>query len=212
MNNLKTRTIWLIFFIELLVAIGLLFGAIYAPKKINTFLIILIGIDFVLITFTIQYATYKSFRAKAIKRSYKEKNYKSELDLYDVLENNDFEIRNISYGKSYLKIIDDNAYKVTIITDPNAYFENNDDNKESKLAKKLNKCKRFMGLEIFFNISDELIDKIRDFTIQGEKVYYTALIKDLDNNYKCLNYEAPSENHKLNFEVLYNLLGLKESE
>ncbi|MCR4898485.1 MAG: hypothetical protein K5892_04580 [Acholeplasmatales bacterium] len=212
MKNIKARTVWLIFLIEIIVCIGLLFGAIYSSDGLNKVMVVLIGIDFILITFTIQAATYKSFKNKAIKNSYVEKIFINDSDLYEMVNKNKFEDRNRYYGKSYLKIDNDNAYKVTIITDPEGYFNAKDEGNDSKLNKRLNKCKRFMGVEIFLNSNEELKEKIKDFTIQGEKVYYTALLKVDDNIYKCFNYEEPSVNHKENFDYLFDLLGFKKSE
>ena len=144
-----------------------------------------------------------------MKKSYTKQVFKSDLNLYEVLENNEFENRKRSYGNSYLKIIDDNAYKVTLITNPDLYFKNTeDDNSNSKLAKRLNKCKRFMGVEIFLDKNEELLSKIKDFSIQCERVYYTALLKNEDE-YICFNYIEPNDNHKSNYDYLYELLGMK---
>lgn len=212
MNKIKTRTIWIIFIIELLACVGLLFGAIYSDDTLNKILIVLIGVDFILITFTIQAATYKSFRIKAERKFYKEKIFINENDLYDIINENGFEDRNRIYGKSYLKIVNDNAYKVTIITDPEGYFSDTDESDNSSVRKKLDKCKRFMGVEIFLNSNEQLLSRIKDFSLQGEKVYYTALLKIEDNLYKCFNYEEPSDNHKANYDYLFDLLGFKKSE
>ena len=212
MNNIKARYIWIVFLIEIIVCVGLLFGAIYSDGGLNKVMVVFIGVDFILITFTIQAASYKTFKTKAEKRLYIEKIFVNDLDLYDVINKNDFLDRNRTYGKSYLKIIDDNAYKVTIITDPLGYFNDTNEENDSKLHKRLNQCKRFIGVEIFLNSNDKLLSKLKDFTIQGEKVYYTALLKIDDNLYKCFNYEEPTENHKENFDYLFDLLGFKRGE
>ena len=51
------------------------------------------------------------------------------------------------------------------------------------------------AIEVFLNTNSEVKDKIADFTIQVEKIYYTAFEKTEDNKFICYNYEKPNEKH-----------------
>ena len=99
----------------------------------------------------------------------------------DKLHELKFELRERNYGKSYLKIENRSAYKVVLVTDPVGYFNHDEDDENTEPNKKLDNCLTFTAVEIFINSNDELREKLPDFTIQVEKVYYTALEKIDDN-------------------------------
>lgn len=214
MKNIKARTLWIIVAIELLVGVGLIFACIYTSDAINKVMIVLMTISFVLLTFTIQFATMKSFRYKPKKNNYIKKEYINDNDLFDKLKELKFDLRERSYGKSYLKIENRSAYKVVLVSDADGYFnhEENDNETNEEVNKKLDKCLTFTAVEIFLNSNDIVKEKITDFTIQVEKIYYTALEKIDDNKYLCHNYEAPNEKHKDDLNYLYEMLGFKEVE
>lgn len=213
MRNIKARTLWIIVIIELLVGVGLIFACIYSNDVINKVMIVLMTITFILLTFTIQLATMKSFKYKPKKNNYIKKEYSNTNDLFDKLNELKFDVRERTYGKSYLKIENRSAYKVVLVSDPDGYFnhEEKDDNEANEaLNKKLDNCLTFTAVEIFLNSNDEVKEKITDFTIQVEKVYYTALEKIDDNKYLCHNYEEPNDKHKANLNHLYEMLGFNE--
>ena len=83
-----------------------------------------------------------------------------------------------------------------------------DDNYEPN--KELDKCKSFVGIEIFNQIDENNYNKLKEFTIQTSNIYYTSVVKEENGNYKCLNYEAPKENHKESYEKLFNDICLEE--
>ena len=209
-NKIKTRYIWIFALVLFLFAVGFILLAIYTPSGIsNKLFIVLMTIDLILFTFTIQWGIQRSIRYKPKPIKYETKLYESNKDFDEALKNNKFELRNRSYGRSYIKIEGKNAYKVVLINEPDNYFiaDNNDSN--SGLAKKLDRCDTFTAVEIFLNSNDEIKAKIADFTLQGERVYYTALERTNDG-YLCHNYIMPNENHKINLEHLYEYLGLVE--
>lgn len=207
--NFKARTYWLLAILLLIISGGMVALAIYGPSSINTLSIVLMTISLILLTFDIQLAIQKSikYRPKPIKCE--ERKYEKKIDFDEALKNNGFTLRNRYIGRSYIKIEGKVAYKVVIINDSSKYFENVEEPKDDKLKDKLDKCDKFMGLEIFIN-PDEVIEKrIIDFSIQGEKVYYTAIMR-VDDSYVCKNYIEPSNEHKENFDYLFKLLGLEE--
>ena len=209
--KIKTRYIWLMALILFLLAIGFILLAIYTPTGMsNKLFVVLMTIDLILFTFVIQWGIQRSIKFKPKKIEYETKLYESNLDFDDALKNNKFDLRNRSYGRSYIKIEGKNAYKVVLVNDPEGYFNSdNSDSTDKNLAKRLDRCETFTAVEIFLNTNDEIKSKIADFTLQGDKVYYTALER-IDDGYLCHNYEEPSEIHKLNLAHLYEYLGLTE--
>ena len=210
MRNIKARTLWLIALILLVIGVGLVIGCIYTDNATNKAMIVLMTVDFVILAFVIQFASFKSFKYKPKKKDYITKKYTNENDLLDKLKSLKFEQRERSYGVSFLKIEKRSAYKVVLITDPDGYFnhDENDDNVEPNKA--LDKCLTFTAVEIFLNSNDLVREKLPDFTIQVEKVYYTSLEKIDDGLYLCHNYEKPNEKHIDDVNHLYDMLGFKE--
>jgi hypothetical protein len=70
-----------------------------------------------------------------------------------------------------------------------------------------------IGFEIFLNYKEEEIIKFKDYSIQGQNIYYTAFYKVEDSlEYVYANYIEPEENHKRNFDFLLEELGLVPME
>jgi len=210
MRNIKARTAWIISLILLLIGVGLVFGCIYTDEKTNKVMIILMTVDFLLLAFSIQFASFKSFRYKPKKKDYIEKKYSNENDLIEKLKELKFDISQRAYGVSGLLIDKRRAYKVVVITDSDGYFNHEENDEKTEPNKKLDNCLTFTAVEIFLDSNQELKEKLPDFTIQVEKVYYTALEKIDDNLYLCHNYEEPTEKHRDNLNYLYDMLGFKE--
>ena len=208
--NLKTRTYWLISLVLFLLAIGFVLLCIYAPTGSNTVFIVLMTIDLILMTFAIQIAIQKSIKYKPKPIQFDEMKYKKTKDFDDELKSNGFTLRNRHIGRSYIKIDGNNAFKVVLITDSNKYFDNVEEPKDEELAEKLDKCNSFIGIEIFMNPNDVIREKIIDFSIETDKVYYTAIMKSNKDEYTCMNYINPNKNHKDNVFKLFELLGLEE--
>ena len=80
-------------------------------------------------------------------------------------------------------------------------FEPVEENDNAKAEKGLDKCKRFIGFEIFVDYDEEALSKLVDFNIQGNNIYYGGLYKD-GNKLICPNYVEPSEL----FNDLYNTI------
>lgn len=209
-GKIKTRYIWILALVLFLLAIGFILLAIYTPSGMsNKLFVVLMTIDLILFTFCIQWGVQRSIKFKPKKIEYESKLYESDKDFDEVLKDHKFDLRNRSYGRSYIKIEGKNAYKVVLINDPDGYFTTDNNETNQSLAKKLDKCDTFTAVEIFLSTNDEIKEKIADFSIQGERVYYTALERTSDG-YLCHNYVEPNENHKLNVLHLYEYLGLKE--
>lgn len=208
--NFKARTYWLISLILFLLGIGFVVLAIYTPSGNNTIFIVLMTIDLILLTFAIQIAIQKSIKYRPKETKYIIKKFKA-TDFDDLLKENKFKLRNRYAGRSYIKIDGLNAFKVDIITDSDKYFENvpEPENNDKSLSEKLDKCETFTGLEIFINPNDLVKERIVDFSIQTDKLYYFAIMKD-DFNYVCLNYVEPNEKHLDTLKYLTGILKLEE--
>ena len=213
LKNVKARYLWIACGIVFLITIGMIILLI-TVKDINTTVVsVIMIIGFVLMTFLIQAASFKSFQFKAKGEKSNPKAYISDKDLLEVLRNNKYKERKRSYGLSFLKIQKPNAYKVTLVTDLDSYFNPTDiDNQEGD--KELDKCDRMIGFEIFLNYREEDIDRFKDYSIQGQNIYYTSFYKvsEDSNQYICQNYIEPLEVHKKNYDFLMEELGLKELE
>lgn len=209
MKKIKTSTLWILVGVLFVAAIGLIVGCSYADGGLNKALIVLLAIDFILLTIVIQYASFKTFKYKPKMKKLPHAFYHMDGDIEDIL-NKEYTKRETEYGPSYLKIDGRVAYKVNLITDAERYFNPTEEVK-SKPNKALDKCSHLVGLEIFINPSDEVITKLPDFTMEGDKIYYTALIRN-DHDYECVNYLEPSDNHRGNVNTLFSELGLNKVE
>ena len=210
MRKLKARTLWIICAILALVAVLLIVLVTQVPNNWTNVIIVLIAVDFIALTMMIQTASFNSFKFKP-KTHYKVKDFNGKLE---ELENNlnklKYQKRALPYGNSYLLIDNKTAYKCTIIKNFNLYFNPEETNEDSNGNKKLDECNKFISLEIFESIDEENLKKLPDFTIQGDKVYITALLYQEPDVFKCLNYEEPKDIFKESVDKIINDLGLKE--
>ena len=209
MFKLKARYYWIFSLICLIISVGLMLLIIFGPKNLNKLCIVSLTVFMILFTLSFQFAITRTMASKEYKRSFIVKEFESKLDINEILESNEFILREKNYGKSYIKIIDNVAYKVVLINNVNDYFKEDDDNSDNSLAKKLDKCHNFVSFEIFEELNQELEKRIVDFTIKTDKLYLTAFVRNDKDNYVCLNYEEPNNNY---INYLYDLIGLKEIE
>ena len=208
MRNIKARYLWITSLVLFLAGVGLIFACVYTSGGLNRVMVVIMAIDFVLLTFTIQFATTKSLRFKPKKANYITKEFKNTNKLAKVLEEKGFEKRTRSYGDSYSLINNKNAYKVVLVSDPVSYFNNDEDNEEVKKENtELDACNVFIGVEIFLSTNSDLISKLPDFTLEGGRIYYTALEYKGNDNYLCHNYVEPNKDHTEAFNNLFLMLG-----
>lgn len=210
LNKIKARYLWIATLIVFLLTVGLMVLLITVGSKYSTVITVFMVIGFILMTFLIQAAAFKSFKFKEKEEPINPKSYICEKDILDTLRKNKYKERKRSYGLSFLKISKPNAYKVTLVTDPDAYF-NPEDEIETEGEKELDKCDRMIGFEIFLNYREEDIKKFKDYSIQGKNIYYTSFyrINEDSNEYICANYIEPDLNHKRNYDLLMEELGFK---
>lgn len=209
LKNIKARYLWIATGVLFLLTIGLVVLLVTVKEVNKTAITVCMIIGFILMTFLIQAASYKTFRFKPKKEPANPKTYKTDLDLLEVLRKNKYKERKRSYGISFLKIQKPNAFKVTLVTDPDAYF-NPDDSDNTEGDKELDKCDRMIGFEIFLNYREDDIEKFRDYSIQGQNIYYTSFyrLSEDSNEFVCANYIEPLEAHKRNYDALIEELGL----
>ena len=215
MRNIKARTLWIITAILFLIAIGLIFATQYSNGALNKFCLISLIATFVIITILIQFATLKSFNGrKNIK--YKVEEYKTNLvDIEEKLISIGYKKTKRNFGNSYLLIRDKKAYKISFIDNSENYFNYDEKDDKSKPNKELDACKTFTGIEIFNQIDEKNVNKLVEFSIQTNNLYYTALVKLENGNYKCMNYEKPNENHEESVNNIFNdleMIKIKENE
>lgn len=211
MKNIKLRYIWISIGISFLLAVGLILGVTQTSGVWTNVFIVLIAIVFIYMTIAIQYATTKTFRYKAKPINYPTIEYEFSCDGIDeLIKKNGYKPRVTSYGISYLKVDGTDAYKIVLVRNCEKYFnqeENNINNQSSE--KSLEKCKRFIGAEIFLDYDSETLKKLPDFNFQGNNVYYTAFYLE-ESKLVCLNFIEPNDNFKELYSTLKIHLNAKD--
>ncbi len=207
LKNIKAKYLWMGVAGLFLIAIGLIVGCSYADDTLNKILIVFLAIDFILLTILIQLASLKSFKYKPKLKKLPKKSYQGEINS-ESLKKAGFKEKSVEFGKSYLYIASDVAFKINLINDTKLYFyPTASDN--SKPNKALDRCNRLIGIEIFEEPNEDTMLKLPDFSMQGDKIYYTALAHR-NNSYECVNYIEPNERFNEDFLKLLKLLELEE--
>lgn len=210
MRKLSKKTIWILVGVLFLLAILLIILCTFAEGNWPKVLMVLLAIDFIALTILVQWASFQTFRFKAKPINYPTKDYIGSFEaLEGNLKNTGFKERKEAYGKSYLKIEGAIAYKCSLILDVEKYF-NPEEQPASQPNKDLEKCSKFIGLEIFHHIDEANLAKLPDFSIQGNNLFYTALLYQENDLFKCLNYVEPNGGFKEGFNKLIEGLALKE--
>lgn len=199
MRNIKARYLWISVGISFFVAVGLIIGVTYTSGVWTKVCIGLIAAVFIYMTIAIQLASVKSFRYKAKPKKYPTIKYNSSKEDFDLLlKKNGYKPRVAPYGMSYLKIDGESAYKVVLIRNYEKYFNPDPEQENTAPNKSLEKCKKFIGCELFYEYDEETLKKLPDFNFAGDKIYYFSLYKENDQ-YICPNYIEPTPD----FESLY---------
>ena len=94
LKNIKARYVWLLVAILLGGAVGLIFAIMNTNEGVNRALTIVLVIDFIIITFLVQFATFKTFNNRKKKKMvYPTKEYTLSGDIKNNLETNKFKYR-----------------------------------------------------------------------------------------------------------------------
>jgi len=211
MKKLSKKTTWILVGVLFLLAILLIILCTYAEGNWPKVLMVLLAIDFIVLTILVQWASFQTFRYKAKPNNYPVKDYIGSFDsLEGNLKNKGFKERKEAYGKSYLKIEGAVAYKCALVLDVDKYFNPEEVKEEANPNKELEKCSKFIGLEIFHHIDEVNLPKLPDFSLQGNNIFYTALLYQENDLFKCLNYIEPNEGFKEYYDKLIDGLDLKE--
>lgn len=212
MRRLNKKVLVILILITLILGIVLIFATTKATEVASKILLVATVIDFIALTFLIQAFGFQSFKPKKMK--YPEASYKSEYEyqnLDEVLIKEGFKKTKRIYGNNYLFINKKVAIKVSLIDDYQTYFQN-EENTNNTQNKELEKCEKFVGIEIFKEIDEANLEKLPLFTIQGKNVYFTALLYQNDKLYKCLNKEEPLDDFTESFNLAMNVLKMKEED
>ena len=211
MKKISAKVLWLIALGLVILGAILVFVCSKVSNEWTKTIIVIIAIDFILATFVIQAASFKSFKYKA-KNNYPTAEYEGNYDeLKQLLLNNKFNEDKHKYGSSFLKIDGEDALKVTLIDNIEYYYNQEENNEARKPNKDLDKCKRFIDIEIFKEIG-EFEDRLPDFTIQGKNVYFTALLNMENNTFKCFNYLEPEEEFLDGYNKLFEYLNIRKKQ
>lgn len=214
MKRLSKKTLWIMVAVAFLLAIVLIVCCALASGVWGNVIVVLLVIDFIFLTIGVQVAAFQTFKYKPKLQKCPQKDFEGKYDdLKKHLLDLKYKERKTPYGSSFLKIIKDTAYKCVLVDDVEKYFaEPTEETNTSSSNKDLDKCKRFIGLEIFYQIDEANLVKLQDFTFQGKNVYYTALLYQENDLFKCLNYQEPKDEFAQDFNTLLSHLNMREKE
>ncbi|MDE6414025.1 MAG: hypothetical protein K2K48_01295 [Anaeroplasmataceae bacterium] len=213
MKNIKARYIWISVAVSFLIAIGLIIGVTQTKGAWTQVFIVLIAIVFIYMTIAIQMASVKSFRYKPKPKNYPTMSYQyPTLDMDENLKKKGYKPRVTPYGVSYLKVDGTNAFKIVLVRNCEKYF-NQEEEKENKSSpnRSLEKCKKFIGFEIFYDYDEDTLRKLPDFNLQGNNVYYSGLYVE-EHKITCPNYIEPTEDFSELYETMKDDLKLTALE
>lgn len=212
MNKIKVKYLWISIAVAFVVGGLLIFGVTLTEGFMTNVVITLIAIDFIYMTIAIQVASSKSFKFKPKKEIYPVKEYSFSKGIEVVLKKQGYKLRETKYGNNYLKIVNDVAYKVVFIKNVDNYFNQEEEPVKSG-NRDLEKCKKFIGFELFLNYNEDTLNKLPDFCLQGKNVYYAGFYYDNESNTLiCPNYIEPDDNFKESIRILYKDLNMNEKE
>lgn len=208
MSKLKKWQLWLIFVITLLLATSIIIWSLYDPNS-KTVTTILLVIVFLIMTFSLQMAIMSTFKFKPKKKKLVSKVYNVNLeDIISNLEKDGFTKRNIRFGYSYTKVINETALKVTFVNNIDEYMSKTEDSNKQGFPG-MKKCTKFIGFEIFLDKNDKILEQIPDYSFQGNKLYYEGFI--LENNELIEpNIIEIEDSHKEYVLKLKDLIGAKD--
>lgn len=115
-----------------------------------------------------------------------------------------------NFGKTYLYINNNIAYKIVLVNNNDLYFNDNKQN-SNVTDKRIEKCTSFFGFEIFSEVDEAIIKKLELYSFQSEKIFYTAFYKK-DNLLVQPNYETPRDEHIESFKHILEKLRMVENE
>ncbi len=184
-KKIKKWHVWLIFGITLLIAVGLIALTLNYEGDRN-WIIVLIVIDFIIMTFAMHSGISMTFQYKAKPKKYPTKAFKYDVDLaMDNLLQNKFKENKVPYGSIFMKIEGDVAYRVTIVTNADIYLEPTEQNSKKEPNKQLEKCTKFIGIELFRDYEDKenkIMKSLPDFSFQGKNIYYEGFYFDKETD------------------------------
>lgn len=210
MRKIKTRYIWISVLIAFLIAVGLIVAVTFTEGAWTQVVIVLIAATFIYMTIAIQIASTKTFRYKPKPKNYPHKTYLMDtLNLDEPLKKLGYKPRVAPYGISYLKIQGTDAFKVVLIRNCEKYFNPEKEETPSNGNKSLEKCKRFIGIEVFYQYDEDTLRKLPDFSLQGNNIYYSGLYVE-ENKLICPNYIEPNDTFSELYQNIKLDLGLRE--
>lgn len=214
MRKIKTRTIWISVAVSFVLAIGLILAVTQTKGAWTNVIIVLLAIDFIYMTIAIQIASTRTFRYRSKAMKYPTKAFvfsKEEIDLK--LKKKGYKLRNTPFGQSYLLVDKEAAFKVVLVRNCEKYFGQEEQDAPKSANKDLEKCKKFIGFEIFLDYDEDTLRKLPDFCIQGQNVFYAGFYYDEEQKQLiCPNYMEPSEQFNEMYAKIQEDAGLAPSE
>lgn len=114
------------------------------------------------------------------------------------------------FGESFIKIEGKTAYKILLVENPDKYFDNTEE-KESKI-KGLDKCNKFIGIEIFYKLNETVLTRIPDFSFKGEKILYSGYFYHEESDTLVEANAIDVSPHEVEYNRFKEILGLTLKE
>lgn len=181
----------------------------YQEKYLMT-LVIIFSVLFV-ISMNLLVARIAVFKPKPIK--YPQAYYSGDgvATLESKLKNQGFKVVKRSFGTGFIKIENKVAYKILLVEDPDKYF-NNDDDTTQETTKGIDKCKRFVGFEIFYEKTEEVIKRIPDFSFKGDKILYEGFLYDASTDTYIETNKIDTTPHEEYYNRMMEFVGFVKKE
>lgn len=209
-KKFSSKQIALIIFIDILVTSLVTVLYVYEIIKNETIFLIASTIGIILLMMLVGELSSRAVLKRINKKNSNPKAYSinSFDSIVSTLKSQNPDITKFNFGTNYLFVKGEIAYRICIVENNELYF-NRETKEESKANKKLDKCTKFYGFEIFKNPTPEIISKIELFTFQSDKICYSGYYyKPEDNQLIQAFYEPLKEIHQENFDYLLNLLSI----
>lgn len=212
---IKPLYLWLGFLGSLLLSILLI--VIVTKKQDSKVFLVLLVITFIAMTIFLQTAIARTFRYKPKPKRYVKKEYP--LEDFDLLEQRllaeKFILKRAKFGIGFIKIEGKIAYKVVLIKDSETYFSQSQEEEapQQQPTKGLDKCEKFIGFEIFSEMTNDVVNKTPDFSFQGKNVFYDGLYYNAETKRLIEpNVINKDEVHLDAYVHLMSILGLEEEK
>lgn len=119
---------------------------------------------------------------------------------------------NRQFGIGFIKIEGKTAYKLLIVENADIYFAPDKQKESQKATKGIEKCNELVGFEIFYDITEEVLRRIPDFSFKGDRVLYEGFYADKEKDLLVEANKIEVDNHIDAYNRLMAILEFEKSD